>query len=611
MTATTPKAEPAGIVGSTISGRYRIERLLGEGGMGAVYEAEHTLMHKRVAIKVLHAEMSKMTEVVSRFEREAMAAAHIEHPNVASATDFGKLDDGSFFLVLELIEGASLREAIAKGRFPVARAVHVVRQIAGALSRAHGLGIVHRDLKPENVMLVARDGDPDFVKVLDFGIAKVPVGGIGAATSSGEQALTKLGMVYGTPEYMPPEQALGQEVDRRADLYALGVVMYEMLAGVRPFDDESKVKLLGKHISAPVPPLPPDALAPPEIEALVMKLLAKDLNDRVQEARDVIAALDAIESRGAEPRASSGALPPMSSGALPAQSSGAFANPTVLALETHAKSLAGEVTRVVPSRVLVPLLWVLAVTTFASVVAVVAYVSLPRGQPSSSSGQATAPVEPDGQFDRELKEAQGELGSGSYDAAIARARTLANDQPARPEPHHLLFQAHVAKGDTKAALADAEAWLAADSSAQSDAQLHDALKTALATRDDESAAFALLETGKLGPKGADVLYDAAYAGPQTPAAQRARHALLRPDIIQKASPALQIAVELRSTSSCEGKKALLDRAATQGDARALAVLETYAPTSGCGFLGTRDCWSCMHRDGSLSAATTKLRARVQ
>ncbi len=153
------------IVGTTISGRYSIERLLGEGGMGAVYAAEHTLMHKRVAIKVLHAEMSVLPEVVSRFEREAMAASHIEHPNVAAATDFGKLDDGSFFLVLEFVEGKSLREALASsGAFSTPRATHVAKQIASALSRAHGLGIVHRDLKPENVMLVTRDDDPDFVK---------------------------------------------------------------------------------------------------------------------------------------------------------------------------------------------------------------------------------------------------------------------------------------------------------------------------------------------------------------------------------------------------------------------------------------------------------------
>src|SRR5579863_2508690 len=146
------------LIGVTLSGRYLIERLIGEGGMGAVYQAEHTHMRKRMAVKVLHPEMSRMPEVVARFEREAMAAAHIDHPNVAAATDFGKLEDGSFFLVLEYVEGKSLREAIAGGRLELGRAIHVARQTASALARAHGLGIVHRDLKPENIMLVSRDG---------------------------------------------------------------------------------------------------------------------------------------------------------------------------------------------------------------------------------------------------------------------------------------------------------------------------------------------------------------------------------------------------------------------------------------------------------------------
>jgi serine/threonine-protein kinase len=615
MTVPTPKAEPAGMVGSTISGRYRIERLLGEGGLGAVYEAEHTLMHKRVAIKVLHAEMSKMSEVVSRFEREAMAAAHIEHPNVASATDFGKLDDGSFFLVLELIEGKSLREVIAKGRFPAARAVHVARQIASALSRAHGLGIVHRDLKPENVMLVMRDGDADFVKVLDFGIAKVPVGDIAPASKTGGEALTQLGMVYGTPEYMPPEQALGQEVDRRADLYALGVIVYEMLAGARPFDDESKVKLLGKHITAPVPPLPADAQIAPALDALVMKLLAKDANDRVQESRDVIDALDAI-APPANPANASGALPVVSSGPVPALTSRPSlpqAHPTVLALEAQATSLVGDVTRIVPPKVLAAVLVVLALATFATTVALVVRASYPSvASSSSSSGTPSAPTsEQSAHFDRELRNAQGELGAGKYDEAIAQARSLANEEPQRPEPQHLLFQAHVAKGDTLGALADAAQWLALDPGAGADAQLRDALRAALQSREDEGPAFALLESGKMGSQGADILYDVAYGSGQTPVATRAKHALAHPDVLRQASPALEIAVALRNAQNCESKKGLLDRAATGGDVRALAVLETYAPTSGCGFLGTRDCWSCMHKDGSLSAATTKLRARIQ
>src|SRR6267154_244140 len=195
----------ASLVGKVLSERYRIESVLGEGGMGAVYLAQHVLMRKRLAVKVLHPEMMGMPEVVKRFEREALAAAHIEHPNVAAATDFGKLDDGAFFLVLEYVEGTSLYDLIGLGAMPVERAVHVAHQIASALARAHALGIVHRDLKPENVMLVDRDGDPDFVKVLDFGMAKIDAFGF-AMRESGMQPLTRVGTVMGTPVYMSPEQ---------------------------------------------------------------------------------------------------------------------------------------------------------------------------------------------------------------------------------------------------------------------------------------------------------------------------------------------------------------------------------------------------------------------
>src|SRR4051812_30009283 len=165
----TATSAPAGtsLVGQVVSGRYRIQKLLGEGGMGAVYLAEHTLMRKRVALKLLHAEMSTDEEVLTRFRREAEAAAHVEHPNVAAATDFGQTEDGAFFLVLEYVEGTSLRDVLNdKGAMSAVRALHVGRQIAFALERAHAAGIVHRDLKPENVMLVHKGDDPDFVKVL-------------------------------------------------------------------------------------------------------------------------------------------------------------------------------------------------------------------------------------------------------------------------------------------------------------------------------------------------------------------------------------------------------------------------------------------------------------
>jgi len=271
--------------------------------MGKVYAAEHVMMRKRLAVKILHRELTAVPEVVARFEREAMAAANIEHPNVAAATDFGKLSDGSVFLVLEFVQGRNLRDEIAKGPMPVERALNIARQIAAALAAAHALEIVHRDLKPENVMLIEKGGDSDFVKVLDFGIAKVPIGENSDERSG--KPITKVGMVFGTPEYMAPEQALGQTVDGRADIYALGVILYEMVAGVRPFSSKSPVGILGQQLSKPPPPIServPGLHVPPAVEHLLAHLLARESSERTENAAEAVQAIDALLGSTPPPR---------------------------------------------------------------------------------------------------------------------------------------------------------------------------------------------------------------------------------------------------------------------------------------------------------------------
>jgi serine/threonine protein kinase len=265
-----PAEEPDPLIGKLIAERYRVDVRLGVGGMGAVYRAEHVLMKKPVAVKVLHREMTVVEEVVKRFEREAIAAGRIDHPHVTVATDFGKLEDGAFYLVLEYVPGRSLTDLLAEsGALPTARALFIARQVAEGLGAAHAAGIVHRDLKPDNIMLIERGGTKDFVKVLDFGIAKVSAEGEGPSSQ-----LTRLGSVFGTPAYMSPEQASGQPVDQRADLYALGLVLYEMIAGHAAFEAEELVMLLAKQITEPPPPLPPAVDA--GVAALVMRLLEKD-----------------------------------------------------------------------------------------------------------------------------------------------------------------------------------------------------------------------------------------------------------------------------------------------------------------------------------------------
>jgi serine/threonine-protein kinase len=279
--------------GTIVSDRYRIVEQLGEGGMGAVFRAEHVHMKKMVALKVLLSDLAKHPEVVARFEREAIAAGSIEHPNVVTATDFGRLPDGAFFLVMEYVAGRSLRAELAKGPLDPLRALRVARGILGAIEAAHAKNIVHRDLKPENVMLVQRDGDPDFVKVLDFGIAKLDT--FAASATEDKPGLTRTGAVMGTPEYMAPEQALGQAVDGRSDLYSLGVILHELVTGKPPFHGAAIVVMRQQVLEAP-PPLPPAVLdAMPGLGPLLEKLLQKEPQNRHANARELREAFSTLD----------------------------------------------------------------------------------------------------------------------------------------------------------------------------------------------------------------------------------------------------------------------------------------------------------------------------
>ena len=286
--------------GEVIADRYRVVERLGEGGMGVVYSVEHTHMRKLFALKVLHRELLRMPEVVARFEREAVLAGSINHANVAAATDFGKLPDGSFFLILELVVGKGLRELLAEGPIPITRALPIMRGMTAGVAAAHAKGIVHRDLKPDNVMLVNRDESTDFVKVLDFGIAKGDAVNEVTSAEGGApaQPLTKIGAVMGTPDYRSPEQALGKAVDHRSDLYSLGVIFFELCTGEPPFRGEA-IQVLQKHLMVEAPAVPRELVAGVNvpIAAIVAKLLAKEPDARYQSATELLAAIDGVSPR--------------------------------------------------------------------------------------------------------------------------------------------------------------------------------------------------------------------------------------------------------------------------------------------------------------------------
>jgi len=264
-------------VGVVVDNRYRIESRIGEGGMGIVYAATHVLLNKRIAIKVVRADHAKDGEVAERFMQEARAATSIGHPNIIDINDFGRMPDGSVYFAMEFLKGSGLDELMEKGTLPMEEAIHIIEQMGSALGAAHERGIVHRDLKPDNVFLIKHREDTRFVKVLDFGIAKV---------AGGSSRTTRTGMVFGTPHYMSPEQAAGQSVDHRADIYALGVMMYEMFTGQLPFDAETFMGVLTMHMYE-APPLP-SQISPEvaerigDLEGVVLRALSKKPELRYQ-----------------------------------------------------------------------------------------------------------------------------------------------------------------------------------------------------------------------------------------------------------------------------------------------------------------------------------------
>ncbi len=285
------------MIGTVLDGRYKIEKVLGEGGMGLVYKARHITLNKPLAIKVLKAEVSKDQEIVARFRQEAQSATSIGNHHIIDISDFGVLPDGSTYFVMEFLDGISLTSAVEPGKpLQPTRTIHIAKQLCRALGAAHDIGIVHRDLKPDNVYLIERGGDKDFVKVLDFGIAKV-----GGAKSK----LTQVGQVFGTPHYMSPEQCAGTSVDKRTDVYALGVIMYEMASSRVPFDADNLMGILTKHLyEEPIAPhdLPPPVEVPASLEAIIMKCLAKKADVRYQSMQEVLADLD-LASSGQTPGA--------------------------------------------------------------------------------------------------------------------------------------------------------------------------------------------------------------------------------------------------------------------------------------------------------------------
>lgn len=276
------------LVGTRLLEQFDVLEAIGSGGMGTVYRAHQASLQRDVAIKILHRDLAKNADAVRRFQREARVASSLDHPNLVDVYLFGELPDGSLYLVMEYLEGRTLAQALFEdGPFPLARALRVAYATAMGVGAAHRQGIVHRDVKPENVMLVLRDGDPDFVKVLDFGIARL--------LWDEQSHITQSGVIFGTARYISPEGASGEATDARSDVYSLAVLTYQLLCGGVPFDDVSPVALLMKHLRQKPPPLetrPGGAHVPAAIADVVMRGLNKHPDARHDNAAAFARALE-------------------------------------------------------------------------------------------------------------------------------------------------------------------------------------------------------------------------------------------------------------------------------------------------------------------------------
>lgn len=281
------------LLGELLGGRFLVLKKIGAGGMGAVYRARQEGMDRDVAVKVLLGDLTENDTVLRRFTLEALAVSRLKHPNTIQIFDYGTTPQGNPYIAMEMLEGSTLHDVLRKERpLPIRRALKIMSQVAASLGEAHGKGIVHRDLKPENIFLIDVSGNPDFVKVLDFGVAKM------ADSKDEKGTLTQAGSIFGTPRYMSPEQCSAQPVDHRSDIYALGVILFEMVTGIPPFVSDQPLTLLLSHVNE-LPPQPSSVellgkdgvplrqVIPAEVEDLILTLLEKNPADRIQTSEDL------------------------------------------------------------------------------------------------------------------------------------------------------------------------------------------------------------------------------------------------------------------------------------------------------------------------------------
>jgi serine/threonine-protein kinase len=315
----SPQARDPFIGRDILNGQFQILQKIGSGGMGSVYKALQPAMNRMVAVKILHPKLTSRKDLASRFRREARAMSHLTHPNTVKVFLYGELEDGSLYIVMEFLEGKNLNQTVrAEGPMAPERAIPILIQACNALEEAHRAGIIHRDLKPENIFISQQAGMKDYAKVLDFGLAKVTE----REMRPGSVILTQEGMVFGTPEFMSPEQAQGKSLTPASDLYSLAVILYEALTGKLPFVAKNAMEYIQLHVTAPPTPIqdnaPPGRVFPPLLWKVLSKAMSKNAEDRFLTGTEFAMALQAvlngasdIPQPGAQlAQASAGGVPP-------------------------------------------------------------------------------------------------------------------------------------------------------------------------------------------------------------------------------------------------------------------------------------------------------------
>ena len=562
------------LIGTVVGDRYRITGLLGTGGMGTVYRAEHVIIGKAVALKVLR-HFGDNSVVARRFEREAFATGRIEHPNCVTASDGGQLEDGRLFLAMELVDGDGLSEVLAtERRLPVARAIRITAHVLRGLAFAHRADVVHRDIKPENIVLVEANGDRDFAKILDFGIAKLLDD---SELEVDEQKATQIGTTIGTPTYMSPEQAFGQRVDGRADLYSTAVMLFEMIAGRPPFVAEDNAALLSMHVRDPVPAIAavsPEVSVPPELDRLIRDAMAKERRDRISSAEKFLERLGEVErivlARPPEPDASGRTPIPGVERSSPPITAPVMAAPTpsaAVALPRPSRRWSGR--RIA--------------ALSAAVLAVLGLLALAGG------GDGDAPVSPPGITGAKMSlpvpsprsgaaaEAREMYDDGHHDAVIAYLEAKRAEIASDPAALLLLGHSYAKTEQLDKALSTYQAAAEVHPAVGDDAEVAAAVRAALGSRrrsDREAAQKLVAQLLKRSRAGAlrSLLVELAVDDKQMSLRQWAR-GLAREYNVDGLDLLGSLALDLDQERSCADRKKVVGEIAALRDERAIPILE--------------------------------------